>query len=188
MRNFCVVRTGVLWRGEGPTPSDARWLVEHGVGTIVSLHRDVKPAFEAAKIRPELTHSVVYFRVQDFGVMQVLTHSHIDADLSLILAIIKQEPKPVFISCRAGVDRTGIIAAAYEMLIEGVSPEQAIAEMERYHSPWDPLNAHYLRGLTGDRKTRILSNVSMWEHRLRASGQFECRQGKCQLQVTTVPD
>ena len=33
----------------------------------------------------------------------------------------------MYFHCRAGVDRTGVLAAAYRVLIEGASREQAIA-------------------------------------------------------------
>ncbi len=179
MRNFCVVTPDVLWRGEGPGRADARWLIEEGVGTVISLELDVRHAFESAKIDPHLVRRVSYFRVRDFRAVQVLTHHHLDEHVALVLAIILEAPKPVLVSCRAGVDRTGVIAAAYRMLIEGASAESAIKEMEGFHSPWDPLNARYVRSLKGARAQAIMRNVRSWEHRVDPSGVLECRHGDC---------
>ena len=179
MRNFCVVTPGVLWRGESPSRADARWLVQAGVGTVISLELDVRQPFESAKIDPHLSRTVSYFRVRDFSAVQVLTHHHLDEHVALVLAIIKQAPKPVLISCRAGVDRTGVIAAAYRMLVEGASEESAIKEMEGFHSPWDPLNARYVRSLTGARAAAIRRNVRNWQHRVDPSGVFDCQDGEC---------
>ena len=100
-----------------------------------------------------------------------------------VLAIIQEAPKPVLISCRAGVDRTGVIAAAYRILVDGKSQEEAIKEMDGFHSPWDPLNNRYVRSITGARKARILANVTQWRSRLRPVGRFECRDGGCRLLV-----
>jgi hypothetical protein len=183
MRNFCVVTPGALWRGEAPTRSDARWLVDHGVRTVVSLQLDVRPSFESVHPRPGVVRSVTYFRVRDFGATQVLTHRHLDDHVAEVLAIIQQAPKPVLISCRAGVDRTGIIAAAYRVLVDGMSREDAIKEMAGFHSPWDSFNAHYVRSLTGARKARILRNVTRWRSRLQPVGRFDCRAGRCRLLV-----
>ena len=183
IRNFCVITPGMLWRGETPTRADAKWLVEHGVRTVISLQLDVRPSFESARLDPGVVDSVTYFRVRDFVATQVLTHRHLDDHVAEVLAIIQEAPKPVLISCRAGVDRTGVIAAAYRILVDGKSQEEAIKEMDGFHSPWDPLNNRYVRSITGARKARILANVTQWRSRLRPVGRFECRDGGCRLLV-----
>ena len=181
IRNFCVVTPGVLWRAESPTRSDAQWLVAHGVRTVISLQLDVRRSFESARLDPGIVRSVTYYRVRNFAATQVLTHRHLDDHVAEVLAIIQQAPKPVLISCRAGVDRTGVIAAAYRVLVDGMSREKAIKEMDGFHSPWDPLNNRYVRSITGARKARILRNVTAWRSRLRPTGRFECRAGGCRL-------
>ena len=50
IRNFCVVEPLVLWEGERPTPADARWLLEHGVASVVSLQLDDRRAFESITV------------------------------------------------------------------------------------------------------------------------------------------
>jgi len=134
-------------------------------------------------VRPHrgIVRSVTYFRVRDFAATQVLTHRHIDDHVAEVLAIIEEAPKPVLISCRAGVDRTGIVAAAYRVLVDGMSRQEAIKEMAAFHSPWNALNARYVRGLTGARKARILANVTRWRSRLQPVGRFDCRAGRCRL-------
>lgn len=183
IRNFCVVTPGALWRAETPSHSDAQWLVDHGVRTVISLQLDVRRSFEAVHPGPGVVRSVTYFRVRGFGATQVLTHRHLDDHVAEVLAIIQEAPKPVVISCRAGVDRTGITAAAYRVLVDGMSREDAIKEMDGFHSPWDPLNARYVRSLTGGRKAMILRHVTQWRSRLRPVGRFDCRAGACRLIV-----
>lgn len=181
VRNFCVVRPGILWRAEAPTRSDALWLVEHGVGTVVSLQLDVRRSFESVHLDPGQARSIAYYRVGDFSAIQVLTHRHLDEHVAEVLAIIQKAPKPVLISCRAGVDRTGVIAAAYRMLVQGWSAKRAIADMDGFHSPWDPLNNRYVLSISGARKARILRSVTQWRSRLRPTGRFECRAGGCRF-------
>lgn len=184
MHNFCVVSPGVLWRGASPGRADAAWLVQHGVRTVVSLQLDMRHAFESASLDPRVARSVTYFRVRDFAAVDVLTHYHLDERVAYVLAIINEAPKPVFVSCRAGVDRTGIIAAAYRVLVEGMSADKAIAEMDGFHSPWDPLNARYVRSLSGERKASILRKMHEREHRILPSGEFICTGGGCRFQGT----
>jgi DSP-PTPase phosphatase fused to NAD+ Kinase len=182
IRNFCVVVPGVLWRSEAPSRSDAQWLAAHGVGSVVSLQLDVRRSFESARLDPRLVHTVTYYRLRDFSALQVLTHRHLDEHVARALAIIREAPKPVLVNCRAGVDRTGIIVAAYRVLIEHVSRQRAIAEMDGFHSPWDRLNARYVRSLSGARAARILRRVRQWESSgVKPSGRFECRDGGCRF-------
>lgn len=182
IRNFCVVTPGVVWRAEAPTRADAQWLVAHGVASVVSLGLDVRKSFESAHIDPRLARSVRYYEVRDFGALEVLTHRHLDEHVALALAIIHEAPKPVLINCRAGVDRTGIVVAAYRMLVDGMSAKQAIAEMNRFHSPWDPLNDRYVRSLAGTRGAKILRRARAWESSgVKPSGKFRCRDGGCRF-------
>src|SRR6185437_11885784 len=118
IRNFCVVTPGTLWRGPNPNAADAHWLLERGVRSIVSLQRNDKRAFEDAAAPPHLSQSLPYFQVPGFSPLQVLSAKHLDDHVALFLAIMKQAPKPIYIHCRAGVDRTGVVAAAYQVMIE----------------------------------------------------------------------
>jgi protein tyrosine phosphatase (PTP) superfamily phosphohydrolase (DUF442 family) len=182
VRNFCVVMPGMLWRSEAPSRSDAQWLVDHGVASVVSLQLDVRHAFESVHPDPGLARTVAYYRLKDFSAVQVLTHHDLDAHVARVLAIIQEAPKPVLVNCRAGVDRTGIIVAAYRVLIGRMSRKRAIAEMDRFHSPWDPLNARYVRSLSGSREAGILQRMRQWESSgVRPTGRFECRDGGCRF-------
>lgn len=61
-------------------------------------------------------------------------------EVAQALAMIQQAPKPVVIHCWHGSDRTGCIVAAYRVVAQGWTPEQAVAEllMPQYghHSFW----------------------------------------------------
>src|SRR5487761_149944 len=85
IRNFCVITPGMLWRGETPTRSDAQWLVEHGVRSVISLQLNVRHSFESAHLDPRVVDSVTYFRVVDFSAIQVLTHRHLDDHVAEVL-------------------------------------------------------------------------------------------------------
>lgn len=184
IRNFCVVGPKILWRGERPTREDAKWLLEQRVGTVVSLQLDDRRAFEAVRIGPDYSHSVSYFQLSGFSPLQVLSPSHLDKHMALFIAIVKAAPKPVYVHCRAGVDRTGVLSAAYRVLIDGASRREAVAEMGRYHSPWQSLDARYIYGLSDARRENILREAADWESRLRPTARIECANGHC----TYVPD
>ena len=184
VRNFCVVTPEKLWRGQRPTRSDAQWLLEHRVGSVVSLQLDDRRAFEGAAVGRDFAHTVSYFQEPGFSPLQMLSPSRLDDHVARFLATVREAPKPVYFHCRAGVDRTGVLAAAFRVLIEGASREQAIAEMARFHSPWIRIDARYIRGLSEARQAQIMNKVRYWEARLRPTAQIECLRGKC----TYVPN
>jgi len=179
IRNFCVVAPEILWRGERPTKNDAKWLLQQHVGTVVSLQLDDRRTFEAVRTGPDYAHSVSYFKVPGFSPLQVLSPSHLDKHLALFIAIVKAAPKPVYVHCRAGVDRTGVLAAAYRVLIDGASRRKAVAEMGRYRSPWQSLDARYIYSLSDARREKILRAAADWESRLRPTARIECANGHC---------
>jgi len=182
IRNFCVVAPGILWRGERPTPSDATWLVQHRVGSIVAVQLDDRKAFESATPAVSLEHSALYFRMTGFDPLKMVSRSSVDRQVAHFLAILSVAPKPVYLHCRAGVDRAGVLIAAYRMLSEGVGREQAVAEMRRFRSPWIALEEHYVRGLSGARQAEIRRQTEAWQARLRPDARIECLRGHCTLE------
>jgi prepilin-type processing-associated H-X9-DG protein len=181
IRNFCVVTPQVLWRGERPNKADATWLVEHRVGTIVNLQeiQNDHAAFDAAAASPDLTRSIDYFQLPDFEPLHMINWSFLDGHVARFLAIVSEAPRPVYVHCLDGIDRTGVLIAAYRVLIEGSSREEAIAEMARFGSPWLRVDAKYVRGLQGDRRAEIMRKMTEWKSKLRASARIVCRRGKC---------
>lgn len=118
IRNFWVVAPAVLWRGERPTGSDAKWLLEHRDGSVVSLQLDDRRTFESAALGRDSAHSVSYFQEPHFPPLQMLSRSQIDNHVARFVAIVGVAPTPIYFHCRAGIDRTGVLAAAYRVLIE----------------------------------------------------------------------
>lgn len=179
IRNFCVVTPHVLWRGEKPHGTEAAWLLDHGVGTVVDLELflDDRSAFDDAP--PRLDSGADYFHIPDFEPVHIVNWSILDNHVAEFLAIMSEARKPVYVHCLDGIDRTNTLVAAYRVLIEGASRENAIEEMARFHSPYQRFDAKYIRDLAGDRGTEILRKAEEWKSRLEPSARIVCTQGKC---------
>ena len=144
----------------------------------MSVQVDSLRAFEAVKPPPDFTHSLSYFEIRGFSPLQILTRAELDEHIATFLAIVEEAPKPLYMHCRAGVDRTGVLAAAYRILIEGASADDAIAEMGLFHSPWQRIDARYVRTLA-ERRAEIMREVGELRPRLEPSARVECALGKC---------
>ena len=187
IRNFCVAETGVIWQGERPTSADAGWLLAHRVAAVVDLEvfLNDRRAFESATA-PARDSVVDYYHVPDFEPVHLFNWSVLDRHVAEFLAIMKVAPRPVYVHCLDGIDRSNVLIATYRVLAEGVSPEQAIHDIERFHSPWLSVDARYIRGLSARRAT-ILGKASEWQVRLRPRAKINCSKGQCTWTRTGPP-
>jgi len=62
-----------------------------------------------------------------------------DDQVAEFLRLLRENPhKKIFVHCQRGADRTGVMVAIFRMARQGWTPEQALAEMERFkfHGLW----------------------------------------------------
>jgi tyrosine-protein phosphatase SIW14 len=180
IQNFCVVTPNVLWRGARPDKDGAAWLIQQGVRTIVNLELilDDKPVFGHVIVADANNYEVGYFRIHDWEPLTILAPSIVDDHGAHFLAIVSQQPKPVYVHCRCGTKRTAVMVAAYRVLIEGVSDEEAIDEMRRYPGPWFKADAKYIRALS-KRREEIRHKVMEWIPKVKKDAQVVCANGIC---------
>jgi protein tyrosine/serine phosphatase len=149
IQDFCVVTPNVLWRGSRPDKDSAAWLIQKGVRTIVNLELilDDKHAFGQATVAVDKSHEVGYFRIHDWEPLPILAPAIADDHVAHFLAIVRQQPKPIYVHCRYGVNRTGLMVAAYRVLIEGASNVDAVEEMRLYQGLWFKADEEFIMGL-----------------------------------------
>ena len=106
--NSCVVSEQTLWRGAHPGPVAAAALVDLGVKTVVSLElfQDDRTAFEAAVINSRDVREIQYFQIRDWEPLVFLAPTKVDDHVARFLAIARTQPKPLFVHCRSGQNRT----------------------------------------------------------------------------------
>ena len=114
-----------LYRGAQPLDGGLSKLRDLGVNTVINLRRaDDRSRAEEAKVR---ALGLNYFNVSLPGWGRPE-----DARIVRIMEIINApESGRVFIHCKAGVDRTGLIVAIYRISRDGWSSHRALAEAER---------------------------------------------------------
>jgi len=138
-----------LYRGGQPTAEGMKRLYEMGIKTVVDLrtfHSD----------RDEIGDTpLAYEHIRMFALLP--THDDIIAALRVMT---NPDRAPVFVHCLHGADRTGIVMAAYRIVVEGWTKEEAIDEMKRggfgHHAIFGNLTT-FLRELDVERIKRGLA-------------------------------
>ena len=138
LENFYKVSDG-LYRGAQPTKEGLQQLAKMGIKTVVNLRkhhcdRDLDSGVD-----------LLYGRIpmDAWGPKE----EHVVRWLQFVG---KEENRPIFVHCKHGSDRTGLMCAIYRVVYCGWSREEAIAEMTQggfgYHGIWKGL-VDFLREL-----------------------------------------
>jgi protein tyrosine/serine phosphatase len=131
MRNFRVVREGVLYRsGQMSLDGLKRAIHDHGIRTVVSLRDAVTPtdqAEEALCAKEEIT----FVRLLPQSWDNAEGPAPVEDNVRRFLEVIDDPDNyPILVHCFAGIHRTGAYCAIYRMETEGWSNARAIAEMK----------------------------------------------------------
>lgn len=141
LSNVGRVAPGV-YRGAHPEPEGYATLKKMGVKTVINLRMTRSEKLD----------------VEDLGMQSVEIPLGVLSDVkpdivNKVIDIMKDPARqPVYVHCRQGQDRTGIVVAAYRMRVEGWSLKEAEAEMQDYgfNDIWVELKEfvrEYARGL-----------------------------------------
>jgi protein tyrosine phosphatase (PTP) superfamily phosphohydrolase (DUF442 family) len=119
--NFGEV-TSQLLRGGQPTHEGFEELSKRGVGLVINLRGDSRVEHE---------------QVEKLGMQYVSIPWHCaypkDARVAEFLKVLRANPdKKIFVHCRLGIDRTGLMIASYRMSEQGWSPARAHREMAAF--------------------------------------------------------
>ena len=132
LRNFGVVRDGVLYRSGQLTPDGFnRVLAESGCRTVVSLRpvRDADSNPDTWEEEVCAAAGVRHVRANPRGVGD----DGLDRMVEGFLAVMDDPANhPVLVHCLAGRDRTGTACAVYRMEFDRWTAERAVAEMGEF--------------------------------------------------------
>ncbi len=140
----CVTPT--LYRGAQPEPEGFAQLRRLGIKTVISLR-----SFHSDRDACAAT-GLDYLQIDEKA-----WHAEDEDLVTFLRATTDPARQPVFVHCQHGADRTGTMIAAYRIVIQGWSKDQAIAEMTQggygFHPLWTNL-VQYIRKLDTDRIRR----------------------------------
>lgn len=126
--NFGEV-TPTLYRGAQPTPEGFETLRKMGIAIVV----DLRDGGEGKREEKQVTREGMKFVAIPWECSNPK-----DDYFAKFLAIVRDNPeKKVFVHCHVGVDRTGMMIAAYRMSEQGWTADEALREMRAFgFSTW----------------------------------------------------
>jgi tyrosine-protein phosphatase SIW14 len=142
--------TDTLYRGGQPVAAGFKSLQQLGVGIVVDF-RD-EPEEIASEKRNVEALGVRYVSIPWKG-----SGNPSNPQVVEFLDLVRANPQSkIFVHCKRGADRTGVMIAAYRIAVEHKTVADAVAEMHQYHYDhfWLPQLERYVRTLpqtlTGD--------------------------------------
>jgi len=133
--NFAKVSDAV-WRGGQPSAESFAKLKAMGVRTVVSLRTFNTDRWLLKGLGLKYLH--ISFKT---------VHPETEDVLEFLKTVEDPANQPVFVHCKWGTDRSGMMTAAYRIVIEGWSKEQALQEMRAmgFNEAWNPISDYVER-------------------------------------------
>lgn len=123
-----------LYRSEQPIKDDVATIHHHNIKTIINLRQEQDDSSDLfGNAITLISEPLITWRVRP-------------SDIARVLYAIEKHQKTgaVLVHCRHGADRTGVVMAMYRVIYQGVSIDDARAEMKHgdygYHLIWKNLD------------------------------------------------
>jgi len=114
-----------LYRGAQPDSRGYAKLKSIGIDTVVKLDGEAQPTEQQA---------VAGLRMRFLNLPWSANREPSREQVLAFLTLVHDNPgNHIFVHCRAGADRTGVMVALYRIQFEHWSPARAVAEMKLYH-------------------------------------------------------
>ncbi len=121
-----------LYRGGQPRSQGFGQLQEMGIEIVVNLNTSRK---NVAREKTEAESRGMQYVSLPWSPRALPA----DDQVAEFLRLLRENPdKKIFVHCQRGADRTGVMVAIFRMARQGWTPDQALAEMERFkfHGLW----------------------------------------------------
>jgi protein tyrosine/serine phosphatase len=137
--------TDMLYRGGQPASAGFSALQAMGIGIVVNF-RDEREEMATEKRLVE-SLGIKYIEIPWSG-----RDEPSNMQVVQFLDLIRANPKAkIFVHCKRGADRTGVMVAAYRIAVEHEPAVEAVSEMYQFHYAgfWLPQLKRYVESLPG---------------------------------------
>ncbi|NNN06058.1 MAG: hypothetical protein HKL90_09190 [Elusimicrobia bacterium] len=124
-RGFRLVSPG-LYRSAQPSLENIGWLSGFGMATLLDLRDPITAALE----RRAAARAGIGVKSVPMSGLWAPTFGELDRALAVLTD--PATPRPILVHCLHGQDRTGVVIAAYRVIVEGVPPARAADEAQGF--------------------------------------------------------
>jgi uncharacterized protein (TIGR01244 family) len=140
------------YRGAQPKGSDYADLAAFGIKTVIDLQADGDNADEAGLVQAA---GMNFFRIP-MSTRVPPTPEQVATFLEIVNDPARQ---PVYVHCKGGKHRTGVMTAIYRMEKDGWTAAQAFGEMKQYKFGMDVLHPEFKSFVFRYRPTRLAASA-----------------------------
>ena len=159
--------------GSWPSQDDIEALISWGVDVIVNLASVNEKKIKPYDVPPDTNVQVINFPIQDRSVP--------DDKLAFSILVVKiyedmKKGKKVYIHCKGGHGRSGLLVAAILAYLNKITPQEALALTSKYHSnrkvmksrwrdlgsPQTPTQKKFVVNLFTDRDTNMFRHHEIY--------------------------
>lgn len=121
-----------LYRGARPKCSGYAKLASLGIRTIISLEGSLEASLGGCEVPHDGSGAALHLVSLPISYPEIALTGVPDKNMRRIFEQIRSAPKPIFVTCRVGKDRTGVIVAVYRMWRQEMSFDEARHEALHY--------------------------------------------------------
>ncbi len=143
VRNFGVVEEGILYRSSQPDEAGYRWLRNQGIKSIISFQRETGDNRDY--VLSQGFTNYLWLNIEDE------TNPKDEQAQQFLDFVTNPDNWPILIHCRAGMGRTGTLAALVRYSIDGWPLPDALKEVRLYSGGRDLVDVQmvWLKRWTG---------------------------------------
>lgn len=175
---FFEVDAGRFYRGPQPTASELETAItQYGLKTVINLRGEHSGRgwYDDEKAVTER------LGINFISIGMSATRLPHRGDLIKLLDAFQNAPRPLFVHCRAGVDRTGEASALYQMLYMGKTRDEALEMLTPQFGHFEalmPAKRYFVRDVwQGEEWARKDYNPCLGQYEYYDPNDFYCRDG-----------
>jgi uncharacterized protein (TIGR01244 family) len=139
IENFGRV-SDTYYRGSQPMGDDYEKLAAAGIKTVIDLQEDFDDHYHGTVEARQVESAGMRFHRIPMTTRTPPTSQQLEQFLSIVNDPAQQ---PVYVHCKGGKHRTGVMTAVYRMLEDGWTADRAYDEMKDYKFGWSFLHPEF---------------------------------------------